>query len=440
MKKLFTLLAMAVMAIGANAQTLIAERDFTGITDSELPRIYGSCEGVNASLSSDADGLAITVNSQISQMGFPTIEVFPRESLNLKPIGSYKGCYKVVITAKFPTNGGLMMEVSNMDHCSSSAYVTATGDFQEFEMTAPVLPFYFDGEDCNLSLHWGDFNGTTILKKVQLYEMEEDVVDEIDDVLYYLDKGSKTAAVAGTDDKYGHKYDYIDIPATVTYDGEAYTVTKIMDHAIQWPYLKSVTIPNTVTEIGNSAFAGIWDLKEITIPASVKVIYPEAFGGCGNLKRVIVQAETPPIAYESSFNISYGDTSRDYKIILKVPDASIDVYKATAPWSTFSEFEMMSKQKCEKPTISVESGKLNFGCDTEDVEFHYEISILMKGDGNGVKLPETLKISVYASKEGFYDSEVETAEISTQSFGDVNGDGVVNGTDIQEIINIIVNE
>ena len=435
MKKLFTLLAMAVMAIGANAQTLIAERDFTGITDSELPRIYGSCEGVNVSLSSDADGLAITVNSQISQMGFPTIGIFPGGSLNLKP----KGCYKAVITAKFPTNGGLRMEVSNEFPCLSSAYVTATGDFQEFEMTAPVLPLYFYGEGCSLSLCWGDFNGTTILKKVQLYEMEEDAIDEIDDVLYYLDKGSKTAAVAGTDDKYGHKHDYIDIPATVTHEGEAYTVTKIMDNAIHWD-LKSVTIPNTVTEIGYAALAGNWNLKEITIPASVKVIYPEAFGGCGNLKRVIVQAETPPIAYESSFNISYGDTSRDYKIILKVPDASIDVYKATAPWSTFSEFEMMSKQKCEKPTISVENGKLNFGCDTEDVEFHYEISILMKGDGNGVKLPDTLKISVYASKEGFYDSEVETAEISTQSFGDVNGDGVVNGTDIQEIINIIVNE
>lgn len=76
-------------------------------------------------------------------------------------------------------------------------------------------------------------------------------------------------------------------------------------------------------------------LKEITIPASVKVIYPDAFGGCGNLKRVIVQSETPLVAYGSSFNISYSDTSRDYKIILKVPDSSIDVYKATAPWSTF---------------------------------------------------------------------------------------------------------
>ena len=33
------------------------------------------------------------------------------------------------------------------------------------------------------------------------------------------------------------------------------------------------------------------------------------------------------VAYGSSFNISYNDTSRDYKIILKVPDSSIDVYK-----------------------------------------------------------------------------------------------------------------
>ena len=434
MKKLFTLFAVAMIAMGANAQTLIAEKDFTGIAESEFPNI--SCgEGVNASVSSDADGIAITIDSQTSQILWPIVWALPYNSFDLKP----NGCFKAVITAKFPANGVLRGSLGSPgDSFYSSAYVTATGDFQEVELVVPVFPDYYIGEGSGVLLFCGDFIGTTILKKIQVYEIEDDVVEEIGDIIYYFEKGSKTAAVA----KGGEKCDNVEIPATVTHKGEEYTVTKIMDNAFTpCPYFVSVTIPNTVTEIGSGAFAGCYQLKEITIPASVKVIYPDAFQGCGQLKRVTILAETPPVAYESSFDISNGDTSRDYGIVLKVPDASIDIYKATAPWSNkFSEYEVLSKQKCEKPTISVKNGKLNFSCDTEDVEFHYEISILMKGDGNGVRLPETLKISVYASKEGFYDSEVETAEISTLSVGDVNRDGVVNGTDIQEIINMIVEE
>ena len=37
MKKIFTLVAMAMMAVGANAQTLIAEKDWSGVADDALP-------------------------------------------------------------------------------------------------------------------------------------------------------------------------------------------------------------------------------------------------------------------------------------------------------------------------------------------------------------------------------------------------------------------
>jgi hypothetical protein len=58
-------------------------------------------------------------------------------------------------------------------------------------------------------------------------------------------------------------------------------------------------------------------------------------------------------------------------------------------------------------------------------------------------MPEKLQVTVYATKEGYEDSDVATKEIevsggSTAKKGDVNEDGIVNGTDIQEIINIIV--
>ncbi len=58
-------------------------------------------------------------------------------------------------------------------------------------------------------------------------------------------------------------------------------------------------------------------------------------------------------------------------------------------------------------------------------------------------MPTTYKVTVYATKSGYEDSDVATKEIevsggSTAKKGDVNEDGNVNGTDIQEVINIIV--
>ena len=426
MKKLFTLFAVAMIAIGANAQTLIAEKDFTGIAESELPDIT-SLDDVKASLSSDADGIAITVESQTSLITCPQIWLWrPMELPELKS----NGCYKVVFTAKFPTDGTLLLSLSSWD---SSAYVEATGDFQEVEALFPVAPEFFDGYGCFMMLMWGDFSGTTILKKVQLYELENDAVVKIDGISYFFDKKSKTAAVAKADNSSN-----VVIPSTVSHGEEVYTVTNIMCEAFRGGRLSSVTIPNTVTEIGQYAFSGSLYLKEVTIPASVKVIGPGAFSLCNNLKRVTVLGETPLKAYDTSFK-NNGQVSVDYNITLKVPDASIDIYKATAPWSNmFSDYEVLSKEKCEKPTVSVDNGKLNFSCATEGVEYHYEILASIKGDGNGVRLPEKFKISVYASKDGFYDSAVETSEIPVSVVADANGDGVVDAADIVKIVNIIM--
>jgi hypothetical protein len=65
--------------------------------------------------------------------------------------------------------------------------------------------------------------------------------------------------------------------------------------------------------------------------------------------------------------------------------------------------------------------------------------------GDEIEFPQQqfIRIDVYASKEGYEDSETEIAVLPVGGTagikGDVNEDGTVNGTDIQEVINIIVN-
>ena len=103
--------------------------------------------------------------------------------------------------------------------------------------------------------------------------------------------------------------------------------------------------------------------------------------------------------------------------------------------------------KCATPIISFVDGKLIFDCETEGVKYVSNITppSAYSSDNDEVGLRTTYIVSVYAKKEGYENSEVATKEIelgggSTAKKGDVNEDGTVNGTDIQEVINVIISE
>lgn len=67
----------------------------------------------------------------------------------------------------------------------------------------------------------------------------------------------------------------------VTINGETYRVTKIADDAFKnKKFIKSVYIPESITEIGKGAFIGCTNLTSIDIPNSVKHIDNNAFHGC----------------------------------------------------------------------------------------------------------------------------------------------------------------
>jgi len=81
------------------------------------------------------------------------------------------------------------------------------------------------------------------------------------------------------------------------------SVTNIKNSAFQYcSSLTSVAIPNSVTSIGDYAFQYCSSLTSVTIGNSITRIGTEAFDTCKQLISVIVEAINPPILHTSAFN------------------------------------------------------------------------------------------------------------------------------------------
>ena len=210
--------------------------------------------------------------------------------------------------------------------------------------------------------------------------------------------------------------------------------------------LTSIIIPNSVTSIGNQAFLGCDNLKTVKIGSGIRSIGSYAFMNCPKLADVYCYSENVPSTNSDVFSNSYIEYAT-----LHVPQSSVNLYQKRTPWSSFKsivtiEGNIPETQKCATPTISYVNGKLIFTCDTEgaecvatitdaDIKTHY---------GNEIPLTMTYTVSVYATKEGYENSDVVTKIIDLTGtagsgvYGDVNGDGVVDAADVVKVTNIIM--
>ena len=149
---------------------------------------------------------------------------------------------------------------------------------------------------------------------------------EVDGIYYDINGNEATVTF------YGHPYtgDVI-IPSTITYNGKTYPVIAIGDFAFAHSYgltsvsipnsvsaigqqafrdcgLMSLTIPNSVTIIGSLAFAYCSSLSSMTIPDLVTTISEGMFAGCSNLTSVTIPNSVTSIGNEA-FNYCYNLTN-----------------------------------------------------------------------------------------------------------------------------------
>ena len=181
--------------------------------------------------------------------------------------------------------------------------------------------------------------------------------------------------------------------------------------------LTSITIPSSVTSLGKSCFEGCSGLASITIPSSVISLGYGCFAGCKNLKTVYFKGKE----CDSSYPYLYIPTTS----IIKVPTEYLQEYKnafgpdykyiyAWNPDETGEDSKPVTQ--CSTPSISYESGKLKFACETTGAKYHYTITDTdIKSDAlseNGeVSLSAAYNISVYATADGYKASDKAEATL-----------------------------
>ena len=217
-----------------------------------------------------------------------------------------------------PRGEKLTINNSNVDITSSIAAISdLSGGFYLFNgfINSPSGA-YFDTKDLK------DADGDVATSVV----ITNTMTTTIDGINYELTPATHEAEVI-----WGEYSGDINIPASVTYEGEPYAVTSIHEWAFYSSGITSVTLPEGLTTIGNGVFNGCSSLTHVELPSTLTNVGQYQFLGCSALTTVSCFATTPPDVYDETAVFIDMPNS----VMLFVPEGSVSAYKNAPGWKDF---------------------------------------------------------------------------------------------------------
>lgn len=199
--------------------------------------------------------------------------------------------------------------------------------------------------------------------------------------------------------------------------------------------LSGITLHEGITSLGESCFEGCSSLTSIKLPKSINKITGSIFNGCfencSNLSEVTCQWDNLDgiDVGSDAFNNIFSEAR------LYIPKGTTEIYKAKEPWSKFKYIiedndVTEDAEKCQTPTISYSDKKLTFTSPTEGAMYHYtitddDVKTEAYTEDGIINLSATYKISVYASADGYKNSNRATATLYFINAGLENTTGVL---------------
>ena len=174
---------------------------------------------------------------------------------------------------------------------------------------------------------------------------------------------------------------------------------------------KNTIIPQDVTVIGEWAFADCFDLKSFNIPSSVKVIEKGAFYQCTGLSSIHLDNNVREIGASA-----FSGCNRVKTVIIPHKINAIN-------WRTFEHCYDLRDFYCYAESYPTTDKEAFFETPIENATLHVPANLI-----------DTYKST--APWSGFGKIVALTSE-EMSKYGDVNGDGVVNVSDIVYVVNII---
>ena len=261
------------------------------------------------------------------------------------------------------------------------------------------------------------------------------------------------------------------IPETVTYNGKSYSVTKIDNHAFYLCYnLTSVTIPNSVTFIGPDAFCGcssvesiivqsdnsnydsrnncnaiietasntlLFGCKNSVIPNSITTIGECAFEGCSGLTSLNIPNSVVTIG-EFAFLDCSGLTS------LTIPNSVVTIGRhAFESCSGLISVVLGENLKTIENEAFYDDGNiLSVTCKSyspASVEYNSENIFMSCVYTNATLYVPSGSLSLYNTAPVWmiFDNIIEVEAVQP-TYGDLNGDGQVDISDVNMAINLML--